>query len=120
MIKSPKKIYNTTLAGIAALFATRHNIFRDFSNRIFNLFWACEIDIEDQQTLCKIIDELGVKSKLFLDFIDEGSSEMKSIEKNLSAEGVFGIPTIVVDGELFWGADRLVMAKHKISNCTYR
>ncbi|RMF21637.1 MAG: hypothetical protein D6756_12055 [Cyanobacteria bacterium J083] len=33
--------------------------------------------------------------------------------------GVFGVPTFIVSGELFWGNDRIVLLRHylKMSNC---
>ncbi|NES17520.1 MAG: hypothetical protein F6K41_00835 [Symploca sp. SIO3E6] len=34
-----------------------------------------------------------------------------SLERALDA-GVFGVPTFIVSGELFWGNDRLVLLRH--------
>lgn len=34
------------------------------------------------------------------------------------ALGVFGVPTIAIDGELFWGDDRLAEAAHRLSQVT--
>ena len=31
------------------------------------------------------------------------------------AAGVFGVPTFIVDGELFWGNDRLVLLRHYLN-----
>ena len=31
-------------------------------------------------------------------------------------DGVFGVPSYVVDGELFWGAERLERAMEKVRN----
>ena len=38
---------------------------------------------------------------------DGAKARLKSDTERAIADGVFGVPTVLVDGELFWGADRL-------------
>ena len=39
---------------------------------------------------------------------------MERICREAEAAGVFGVPTFVIDGELFWGGDRLWMVREKL------
>lgn len=40
------------------------------------------------------------------------AEELEATIEKAHRAGVFGVPTFVVDGELFWGNDRLVLVRH--------
>lgn len=67
----------------------------------------CEVDSTDQ--IYRILEELGLSADQIL---EEAQSDLiKTRLRVQTAEakkkGVFGAPTFVVNGELFWGDDRL-------------
>ena len=42
-------------------------------------------------------------------------AELRSATEHAAAQGVFGVPTFVVDGkELFWGQDRLDLVEEAL------
>jgi 2-hydroxychromene-2-carboxylate isomerase len=43
------------------------------------------------------------------------AEQSEMLERALSA-GVFGVPSFVVDGELFWGNDRLILLRHHLAS----
>ncbi|MEX1167400.1 MAG: 2-hydroxychromene-2-carboxylate isomerase, partial [Hydrogenophaga sp.] len=70
--------------------------------------WAQERDIANPQTLAELLSEAGLPATLLA---HSRSGEVQSrYAKNTQAAieaGVFGAPSYVVNGELFWGQDRL-------------
>lgn len=79
------------------------------SHAILRALWAEERDISDPEVRRAIADVNGYDGAALL--AAEGSAPVQEEYRanNLEAErlGVFGAPTFVLDGELFWGQDRL-------------
>lgn len=79
------------------------------SNAVLRALWAEERDIADPSVRQAIADENGLDGESLV--AAEKSAEVQAIYRRNSEEalalGVFGSPTIVLDGEMFWGQDRL-------------
>jgi 2-hydroxychromene-2-carboxylate isomerase len=77
--------------------------------RAFAAVWEDQLNLADPATVAKIADEAGLPGKQLVE--RSGSEEISaSYEQNrqdaLSAD-VFGSPGYVLDGEVFWGQDRI-------------
>jgi 2-hydroxychromene-2-carboxylate isomerase len=81
------------------------------SNALLRAVWVEERNIADHPTLITIADECGMDGKSLLAATDNASvqAEYHGNTDEAMALGVFGAPTYVFDGELFWGQDRLEM-----------
>lgn len=79
------------------------------SHAILRALWAEERDISDAAVRRAIADENGYDGAALV--AAEGSAPVQAEYRRYGEEaerlGVFGSPTIVLDGELFWGQDRL-------------
>ncbi len=77
----------------------------DAVRKIFDSIWTTGEDAADQRRFSDLCDELRVTADAL------ASPEVKeTLKKNTDTaiqRGVFGVPTIEVDGELFWGADSM-------------
>ena len=50
----------------------------------------------------------GVDTHGFRDYLDgDGPRRLHAIRRDAEDAGVFGVPSYLVGGELFWGAERL-------------
>ena len=55
-----------------------------------------------------VLAESGADTAGFLAYLaGEGREELNRICRAAEAVGVFGVPSFVVDGELFWGREHL-------------
>ena len=72
--------------------------------------WQEERDISDPETLVSIADEAGFDGKTLVAASQEARFEdviQQNCERAISEHGCFGSPWYVVDGESYWGQDRL-------------
>jgi 2-hydroxychromene-2-carboxylate isomerase len=44
----------------------------------------------------------------------EGAAEHDRLRGEAEAAGIFGVPTFVFDGELFWGGDRIGLLRERL------
>ena len=115
-VRGPQKIFDSSIAAIAMLFAHRHGVFRKYNDLVFERFWKRELDIEDPQVIGAILKESGADAARFPDFLaGEGRTEHERIAREAEAIGVFGVPTFVLEGELFWGGDRMWLLHERLA-----
>jgi 2-hydroxychromene-2-carboxylate isomerase len=83
----------------------------DLAQRLYDLAFSGN-DIGSAQAVGSAAAELGMDSAALLAGIEtQGVKDRTRVENDAAiARGVFGSPYIVIDGEPFWGADRLDQA----------
>ncbi len=107
-IRGPRKIFDSSLAHIAFLYAAGHGEWWPLHKAIFERFWRRELDIEQPAVLRALLDECGLPTADFEDYLaGSGRARLRQIEAEAEAAGVFGVPSYLVDGELYWGQERL-------------
>jgi 2-hydroxychromene-2-carboxylate isomerase len=80
-----------------------------FVHRAFRAYFVEDRNINDAAVIGELADELGIdKAALAAAIQDAGIKErLKAHVEAAIARGVFGAPFFFVDGEPFWGHDRL-------------
>jgi len=109
-IRGTVKIWDTVLGAAGMLWAKRQGeaVFRGYHDRVFERFWKRELDIEDIAVVTAVLAEAGADTIGFAAYAAaEGLAEVSRIREEAEAVGVFGTPTFVIDGELFWGSEHL-------------
>ena len=90
---------------------------RALSHALLRAVWVQDRDIADHRTLEAIADECGMDGKALLATTER--EDVKAQYEGNTEEaihiGVFGAPTYVFDGELFWGQDRLSMLEWRLA-----
>ncbi len=109
VIRGTLKIWDSTLAAAGMLFAQRsgEDVFRRYHDIVSARFWKRELDIEDATIISAVLTEAGADASGFADFIPEGSAAVSAISRAAEERGVFGVPTFVLDDEIFWGNEHL-------------
>jgi len=114
-VKGPQKIFDSSLVAIGMLYAARRGTLDKYIDLAFERFWKRELDIEDREAIARVLEASGAPAAGFFDFLDgAGRDELTRIALEAETAGVFGVPTFVVDGELFWGGDRIWMVREKL------
>jgi 2-hydroxychromene-2-carboxylate isomerase len=93
----------------ASLVAEKDNFFRSFIDKAFNAVWIDSMNMNDEEVFLKFIKSQDVNADLFsLKYNDPVIKNDLIKRTNDSYEkGIFGVPTFIVGGKLFWGQDRL-------------
>ena len=80
-----------------------------FVHAVFRAFFQDDRDISDAAVVAQVAQGLGIDGRQLMEAAQEPAikDELRRRVEEAVAFGVFGAPTIVVDGEVFWGNDRL-------------
>lgn len=82
----------------------------DFINAIFAAYWERgDGSIGEYATLREIALSLGVDPQEFEDCAESAAVRQALIDStnHALAKGVFGVPSIIIGDELYWGKDRM-------------
>jgi 2-hydroxychromene-2-carboxylate isomerase len=113
-LMGPKKIYYARPANAAMLYAEKHGVFCAYNDLAFDRFWRRAFDPENVAEVEALLAEAGAPPG-FVDFLaGEGGVEHDRLRNEAEASGVFGVPTFVFEGELFWGGDRLGLLRERL------
>src|SRR6201996_4834443 len=116
-MKGPRRIYDAFYSSAGMLFAQRHGFFRPYHDTVFRRFWNHELELDMLPEIAAVIAELGGSVAAFEDYLKgPAREEHDRIIAEAEALGVFGVPTMIFNGELFWGGDRIDMLIERIKN----
>lgn len=113
-IYGPRKIWDTRLIHIAFLYVKElfpsHLI--DFLDLTYERFWVRDIDVESHDEVNALLEGLGIPINEFDAYIvGEGGRSHDQLQENLHPSGIFGVPTYVVEDEVFFGRENLPYVK---------
>ncbi|MDB5812077.1 MAG: 2-hydroxychromene-2-carboxylate isomerase family protein [Betaproteobacteria bacterium] len=99
----------STLPARVAIVAAETPWIGEFCRRIMLLNFASDRDINSQEAVAEVLSNLGLPA---LQILDEAQSEtnkprLRQQTETAKAKRIFGAPTFFVNGEMFWGNDRL-------------
>jgi 2-hydroxychromene-2-carboxylate isomerase len=76
---------------------------------IFERLWTTGADPADARVIDELASSLGIAREQLAE--PRVKESLRANTDTAIAQGVFGVPTIVVDGEAFWGADATDFAR---------
>jgi 2-hydroxychromene-2-carboxylate isomerase len=82
---------------------------------IHRALWEQERDVADPATLADCARACGLDPAALAARAPAMAARFAEITKEAIDRGVFGAPTYVVDGEMFWGQDRLDFLARKLA-----
>lgn len=113
-LRGPKKVYTARPANAGMLYAQRHGVFRAYNDLVFDRFWRRELDPESVEAIVAVFAELGAPAGYAGFLAGDGGAEHDRLRAEAEAAGVFGVPTFILDGELFWGGDRVDLLRERL------
>jgi len=109
----PKERPDTSLLLRAALVAKDAGRFREFHYPAYRARWAEARDVAEPSVVRSLLDAAGLDAEAAL-----ARASSRELEQRLESEsraavekGVFGVPTIFVGDEMFWGNDRFELVR---------
>ena len=87
----------------------------DITGAILSAVWAQERNIADPAVLTQLLIEQGLPAQAMEKALSQAVQELYERYTQEAIEaGVFGAPSYVVDGEIFWGQDRLDFLQRRL------
>lgn len=88
----------------------------DFAGKVLSGVWAQERNIADVDTLKLMLTECGLPTTRYEESLAESIQALYDADTQSAIDAqVFGSPAYVIDGELFWGQDRLDFVERKLA-----
>jgi carboxymethylenebutenolidase len=83
---------------------------------VMRALWVQERNIDDEATLAALLAEQGLNPARLEDAHSQAAHERYELDTQQAiAAGVFGAPSYVIDGEIFWGQDRLDFVARRLA-----
>ncbi len=114
-IRGPQKIWDSALAHLGFLYASEQQNFRAYHALVYERFWRRDLDIEDLAVITAVLREAGVEVTNFEEFVaGRGTELLRTLQLQAENSGVFGVPSWRLDGELFWGSERMPLIEEAL------
>ena len=80
-----------------------------YVNAVFDAMWSHPRNLNDQNEISHVLNDIRIEPSDFLKLIERSDvkEKLKANTEGAVARGVFGAPTFFVNGEMFFGQDRL-------------
>jgi 2-hydroxychromene-2-carboxylate isomerase len=109
---------NSVKAMRGAFVAHEHGRIAPYSRCVFEQYWGEDRDISKDEVLRDIIRMVGLDEPEYFTKIasPEYKDQLKHNTDELIERGGFGSPTMFVDGDMFFGNDRLTLVEHALTD----
>lgn len=90
-------------------FALQQGKIEPYVNTGYHLVWGLGMDPDDETTLLALARELSFEPGTFLTFVNSPQARQQYTDSQAEAHkrGVFGVPIMIVEDQMYWGNDRL-------------
>ncbi len=115
-IRGTQKIWDSSLSAIGMLWAKAHGGVRTYNDIVYERFWQRALDIEDRSIVESVLKKAGIETAGFAAWATgEGRALHDRIRAEAEERGVFGVPTFVLDDEIFWGREHLALIRLRLA-----
>ncbi len=120
-IRGTKRIFDPTPAHVGLLQAKDDGVFRGFHDAVFERVFRRELDPDDGDQVRIVLGESGGDVAAYDHRLPDGPRELAAVNQRAEDEhGVFGVPSFVLEGELFWGTDTLPQVRQRLEQIKSR
>ena len=100
---------DATLAGVGSLLAEARGVLRAYIVEMCRAEWAAGLDIGQPAVLNAVAAEVGLEVEEFAAFCEDPANHRRLADHWVEAQdkGVIGVPSVVIDDQVFWGNDRI-------------
>jgi 2-hydroxychromene-2-carboxylate isomerase len=107
-LRGTVKIWDSSLAGMAMLWAKERGGFDRFIDVAYPAFWKRELDVEDWSVLERTLAEADVEVAGFRGWaLGPGRELNDRINEEACDAGIYGVPTYLVEDEMWFGREHL-------------
>jgi 2-hydroxychromene-2-carboxylate isomerase len=110
----------TLMRGATAVQMQQPARFHALVDAMYRAIWVDAKNMNDPQVVGAVLQEAGFDPAALLAQASDPQvkERLKQVTQEAVARGVFGAPTFFVDGQMFWGQDRLDFVKQALKATT--
>jgi len=92
-----------------AIVAGQNDYFQNYIDKFFIAAWVDSLNLNDEKIFEKFLKNMDINYSDFTQKLSDPKikDELKDRTDSAFKKGIFGAPTFVVNGKMFWGQDRL-------------
>lgn len=107
----------TLMRGATAVQMLQPERLADYLGAVYPAIWVDQKNMNDPAVVAAVLQDAGFDpTALLAQAADPQVKErLKQVTQDAVARGVFGAPTFFVDGQMFWGQDRLEFVKEALT-----
>ena len=117
-IRGTEKIWDTQLPAIGLLWVQQcadPELLERYLQAVLQPFWRRELDVENGAVITQVLVEVGAPVAGFAEFMrGPGRAANDQLQTAAFNAGVFGVPSYVVDGEVFFGREHLPLVRQRL------
>jgi 2-hydroxychromene-2-carboxylate isomerase len=100
-----------------AIVARRGGFFERYVDEVFRHMWSAPKKMDDPEVIRSALLESGIDANAVLEGIQDPDvkQELRANTEAAVARGVFGAPSFFVEGDLYFGKDRLERVEEAIA-----
>jgi 2-hydroxychromene-2-carboxylate isomerase len=108
---------NTLLIMRAWIAAQRAGVGDAYAAAVSTAMWERELKMDDPSVVDKVLSDAGLEAPKLIAMTQEPEIKAELMANTEAAvkRGVFGIPTFFVDGEMFFGKERLTQLEDYVA-----
>jgi len=113
-LRGTVKIWDTSLVHIGMIWMKRQDdaALARYLDIVYERFWKREFDAEDAAVVTDALADAGGDTSGFHAFLEgPGRTAHDAMQAAIFDAGIFGVPSYVVDGEVFFGRENLPMVR---------
>lgn len=109
---------NTIYLMRGALYARHEGFLEAYDKACFEAIWVNDQNMGDPEVVTKVMADAGFDPAAIGASMQNGDikKELFAVTAEAVENGLFGMPGFIVDGELYWGQDRLDFVEEALSD----
>lgn len=110
---------NTIYLMRGALFARKEGFIEAYDKACFEAIWANNQNMTDPNVVTEVLTAAGLDAAAIGASMQDADikKELFAVTAEAVENGLFGMPSFIIDGELYWGQDRLDFVEEALSDC---
>ena len=108
-LMNPYFIINTLPIMRGVFWAQEAGVFNPYNQAMYQAMWIDGVDMNNREEIGRVVTEAGLDAAAMAEALQQGEIKKALIDGTNEAveRGIFGAPTMFVDGEMHFGQDRL-------------
>lgn len=114
---NPFFIINSLTMMRGAVWAKNNDVLSDYNKAMYEATWVSGLNTSETDVIASVMHKANLDADAMLKAVTDDGIKKQLINLTAAAidQGVFGAPTMIVDGEFHFGQDRLEWVERKLA-----